>query len=41
MTLVMKGETIPPGTRWHGLPAVPWREKPMAGAVSAATASAR
>ena len=25
LTLVMKGEAIPPGTRWHGLPATPWR----------------
>jgi non-ribosomal peptide synthetase-like protein len=25
LTLVMKGEAIPPGTRWHGLPAAPWR----------------
>ncbi|MCA0324904.1 MAG: amino acid adenylation domain-containing protein [Proteobacteria bacterium] len=25
LTLVMKGEAIPAGTRWHGLPAVPWR----------------
>lgn len=25
LTLVMKGETIPAGTRWHGLPAAPWR----------------
>jgi non-ribosomal peptide synthetase-like protein len=24
LTLVMKGETIPAGTRWHGLPAAPW-----------------
>ena len=25
LTLVMKGESIPAGTRWHGLPAAPWR----------------
>ncbi|MBS0302235.1 MAG: amino acid adenylation domain-containing protein [Proteobacteria bacterium] len=25
LTLVMKGEQIPAGTRWHGLPAAPWR----------------
>ncbi|WP_298438451.1 Pls/PosA family non-ribosomal peptide synthetase [Ottowia sp.] len=25
LTLVTKGETIPAGTRWHGLPATPWR----------------
>lgn len=25
LTLVMKGEAIPAGTRWHGLPATPWR----------------
>ena len=25
LTLVMKGENIPPSTRWHGLPAAPWR----------------
>ena len=25
LTLVMKGEAIPAGTRWHGLPAAPWR----------------
>ena len=25
LTLVMKGEGIPAGTRWHGLPAAPWR----------------
>lgn len=25
LTLVMKGESIPPRTRWHGLPASPWR----------------
>ena len=25
LTLVMKGESIPAGTRWHGLPASPWR----------------
>ncbi len=25
LTLVMKGETIPPATRWRGLPAAPWR----------------
>ena len=26
LTLVMKGEGIPAGTRWHGLPAAPWRQ---------------
>ncbi|MEG1202075.1 MAG: peptide synthetase, partial [Comamonas sp.] len=25
MTLVMKGESLPAGTRWHGAPAAPWR----------------
>jgi len=25
LTLVMKGEQIPAGTLWHGLPAAPWR----------------
>ncbi|MET4578185.1 Pls/PosA family non-ribosomal peptide synthetase [Ottowia thiooxydans] len=25
LTLVMKGESIPAGTRWHGSPAAPWR----------------
>ena len=25
MTLVMKGEKLPAGTRWHGAPAAPWR----------------
>ncbi len=25
MTLVMKGENLPAGTRWHGAPAAPWR----------------
>jgi non-ribosomal peptide synthetase-like protein len=25
LTLVMKGENIPERTRWHGLPAAPWR----------------
>jgi len=25
LTLVMKGETLPAGSRWHGLPAAPWR----------------
>ena len=25
LTLVMKGESIPAHTRWHGLPAAPWR----------------
>ena len=25
LTLVTKGESIPAGTRWHGLPATPWR----------------
>ncbi len=25
LTLVMKGEQIPPATRWQGLPAAPWR----------------
>ncbi|MBK6867592.1 MAG: amino acid adenylation domain-containing protein [Burkholderiales bacterium] len=25
LTLVMKGENIPAHTRWHGLPAAPWR----------------
>lgn len=25
LTLVMKGESIPAQTRWHGLPATPWR----------------
>ncbi len=25
LTLVMKGESIPEFTRWHGLPAAPWR----------------
>ncbi|MGB3071053.1 MAG: Pls/PosA family non-ribosomal peptide synthetase, partial [Ottowia sp.] len=26
LTLVMKGEHIPAGTRWHGSPAAPWRD---------------
>ncbi|MFG5779766.1 Pls/PosA family non-ribosomal peptide synthetase [Comamonas sp. J-3] len=25
MTLVMKGENLPAGTRWHGAPATPWK----------------
>jgi non-ribosomal peptide synthetase-like protein len=24
LTLILKGEDIPPGTRWTGSPAVPW-----------------
>jgi acetyltransferase-like isoleucine patch superfamily enzyme len=24
LTLILKGEDIPPGTRWVGSPAVPW-----------------